>query len=70
MSVLFRARVSSFLAGVAVMGVHATYQLKMHLVESQDLLVKEVTNTMAEMDKRVAKLELAVSTLASTDQQQ
>lgn len=42
MSVLFRARVSSFLAGVAVMGVHATYQLKMHLVESQDLLVKEV----------------------------
>ncbi len=43
MSVLFRARLSSFLAGVAVMGAYSTYQLKMHLVESQDILVKEVS---------------------------
>jgi hypothetical protein len=42
MSVLFRARVSSFLAGAAVMGAHAIYQLKKELVESRDLLVREV----------------------------
>jgi hypothetical protein len=32
--------------------------------------ILQVSNTMAEMDKRVAKVELAVAALATTEQQQ
>lgn len=42
MSVLFRARVASFMTGVAVTSVHAIYQLKKELVQSQDVLINQV----------------------------
>ena len=42
MSLLFRTRVASFFAGVAVTSVYAIYQLKRDLQESQDTLINQV----------------------------
>lgn len=42
MSALLRARLSSFLAGVAVAGVVGVYQLRVDLQESQKALAEQV----------------------------
>lgn len=42
MSVLLRARIASFMSGVAVTSVFAIYQLKKDLDESQEIVVKQV----------------------------
>ena len=42
MSVLLRARIASFMTGVAVTSVFAIYQLKKDLDESQEIVVKQV----------------------------
>ena len=47
MSVLLRARISSFLSGVAITGVFAVYQLRKELVESQALLVQQAIRAAA-----------------------
>ena len=44
MSVLFRARLASFMSGVAVSGGFAFFQLKKDIVDSHELLVKQVRN--------------------------
>lgn len=43
MSVLLRARVASFLCGVAVAGVFGVYNLKHDLKSSHDLLADQVS---------------------------
>ena len=42
MSALFRARLSSFLAGVAVAGVFGVYQLRGDVAEAHATLVEQV----------------------------
>jgi len=42
MSVLFRARIASFLSGVAVTSVYAIYQLRKDLTDSHDFLAERV----------------------------
>ena len=52
---LFRARLASFMTGVAVTSVFAIYQLKKDLVESQELVVKQVND-----DRRNCVMELSI----------
>lgn len=49
MSVLLRARLASFMTGVAVTSVYSIYQLKRDLQESHDLVAKQVRRGGARM---------------------
>ena len=62
MSVLFRARVASFLSGVAVAGVFGVVQLRKDLEESKDALISQVEQASKDLEKRVQRLEMLAAT--------
>jgi hypothetical protein len=57
MSLLFRARLSSFLAGVALAGVAGVYQLRADVSEGQENVVKQVKTYCTTLEQRIAALE-------------
>ncbi|KAL4855747.1 Type-1 glutamine synthetase 1 [Chlorella vulgaris] len=59
MSALLRARVSSFLAGVALTGVFGVYQLRGDVAEAHKLLLEQTTAYASGLEARVAELEAA-----------
>ncbi|PSC76825.1 UPF0187 chloroplastic [Micractinium conductrix] len=63
MSALLRARVSSFLAGVAVAGVFGVYQLRGDVAEGQAQLLEQTKKYTSGLEARVAELEASVARL-------
>lgn len=63
MSLLLRARVSSFLAGVAVAGVFGVYQLRRDVVESHDAILTQTERHCGALEARVAQVEIALENL-------
>ncbi|KAL6785445.1 hypothetical protein ACKKBG_A00280 [Auxenochlorella protothecoides x Auxenochlorella symbiontica] len=61
MSALTRARISSFLAGVAVAGAFGVFQLRHDLEESRAVLSQQVKEYAAQLEGRVAALEASSS---------
>jgi len=70
MSVLLRARVSSFLAGVAVTGIYGTYQLRKDVTISHQLLADQILDYTSKTDQRIAALEAGVAKLEASKQPQ
>ncbi|KAI3423968.1 hypothetical protein D9Q98_009802 [Chlorella vulgaris] len=66
MSALLRARVSSFLAGVALTGVFGVYQLRGDVAEAHKLLMEQTTAYASGLEARVAQLEAAVAKLSKS----
>ncbi|KAI8109574.1 hypothetical protein M9434_000856 [Picochlorum sp. BPE23] len=60
MSVLWRARVSSFLAGVGVATLACMYQLKSDIDESYSLVLDAMKVETQGLEKRVQALEKAL----------
>eukprot|EP00192_Tetraselmis_astigmatica_P022894 CAMPEP_0117680244 /NCGR_PEP_ID=MMETSP0804-20121206/18245_1 /TAXON_ID=1074897 /ORGANISM="Tetraselmis astigmatica, Strain CCMP880" /LENGTH=64 /DNA_ID=CAMNT_0005489721 /DNA_START=144 /DNA_END=338 /DNA_ORIENTATION=+ len=54
---LFRIRLSSFLAGAAVVGGYAVYQLRQDVWSSHQLLIGQAKDGTAALEARVAALE-------------
>ncbi|KAI7836516.1 hypothetical protein COHA_009617 [Chlorella ohadii] len=65
MSALLRARVSAFLAGVAVAGVFGVYQLRGDVAEGQQRLLEQTKKYTAGLEARVTELEATVARLSS-----
>ncbi|KAL4421270.1 hypothetical protein ABPG75_010561 [Micractinium tetrahymenae] len=63
MSALLRARLSAFLAGVAVAGVFGVYQLRGDVAEGQEKLLEQTKKYASRLEQRVADLEAAVARL-------
>ncbi|KAL4424602.1 hypothetical protein ABPG77_009186 [Micractinium sp. CCAP 211/92] len=63
MSALLRARLSAFLAGVAVAGVFGVYQLRGDVAEGQEKLLQQTKQYASGLEQRVADLEAAVARL-------
>lgn len=67
MSVLFRARLSSFLSGVAVAGVFGVLQLRKDLQEANESLIEQVEKASKDLDRRVKRLELLAATSSGAE---
>ncbi|CAL8465727.1 g5263 [Coccomyxa elongata] len=65
---LLRVRATSFLAGVALAGAVAYFQLRQDLLQSQQVLIDQASKfNCEELEKRVADIE---SSLADLKKQQ
>ena len=66
MSALLRARLSAFLAGVAVAGVFGVYQLRGDMAEGQEKLLQQVGCAAASAAQQLALLK-RLEAVGSTD---
>lgn len=60
---LFRVRLSSFLAGAAIVGGFAVYQLRQDVWSSHKILMDQAKGGCADLEGRVAALEQKLAAL-------
>lgn len=70
MSLLLRARIASFLAGVAVTGVYGVYLLREDVRESHRVLREQAQQGTQALDRRVAALEARLAQAQQAQAQQ